>query len=323
MEICKQDLNFNFLICSERSGSNLISQMIGSNTEVLSPPVAHFYRLLIPLRDMPLDDLKKIALKVFSSKLSKWCADDFTAQLTQIEDINSLQQIIEFFYMKEKSIVQKNISSFFIKEVRTYKFFPFLKNMYKNSKYVWLHRDPRDMALSWKKSGMHRGDVYRAANVWHQDQSGTWELFNSNKKDIYRVSYENLTLCPEVEIMKVFTFLGLKSGSISEYHYSQQAIDSSCWKNLNKPVMKNSQKFLTGLSKEEIFYIEELNKDLLVRLGYERVTDKEQFDFQEIELKLKNESRHEKEEHLKLTERERAKQYKWYEMYQSLPGIKF
>ena len=41
------DLNYVFLICSERCGSNLISTMMGAHSKVMSPPPYHFARDVI------------------------------------------------------------------------------------------------------------------------------------------------------------------------------------------------------------------------------------------------------------------------------------
>jgi len=63
-----------------------------------------------------------------------------------------------------------------VNEIGVHRFQPYLLAAFPGARYVYVVRDPRDTALSWKQSPTHRGGALRAAAVWREEQAAGLDI---------------------------------------------------------------------------------------------------------------------------------------------------
>lgn len=320
-------MKFNFLICSERSGSNLLTKLIDNHSLYCGPTPPHLLRVFEPIMDK-YGDLENYAhwekfindvLEFFNCKIGVW-ESSFTKQELSTLKERSLENVVRYIYTKEAEIHNK--AHVFIKEVRTYNLVPFIKNAYSEAKFIWLVRDPRDMALSWSKSPVHRGDIVRAAQIWKKDQYESIKIYKQLEKSntILLVKYEDLISKQEQIMQLICDFLNIEfENEMVDFHKNKMSMANSSktdnWKNLNKSIMtNNSKKYQTGLSRSQIQFVEYVCKEEMEFLGYNKdfaLLSNE--DFETIHQDLLPKERHEKQEYNLISEEEKQKRTKWYD----------
>ena len=319
-------MRFDFLISSERSGSNLITKLIDNHSLYCGPSPIHLIRVFNPIiyKYGDLRDDEKWGKFIedvydfFYCKIGVWKTDFNKDDLLKVNPRN-LSGIVHFIYSKEVNKNEKKDA--FIKEVGTYNFFPFIQNSF-NSKFIWLVRDPRDMALSWSKSPVHRGDIVRGANTWKQDQYLTLELYKKHSDQILLIKYEELIANQVESLQQICSFLKIEfEESMIQFHKNeiseQNALQTDSWKNLNKKIINNnSKKYLSALSKEQIQFIEFTCQKEMMFLGYDfEYPLIKNTAYETLKKELNALERNEKAEYKLISEREKAKRNKWYKKF--------
>jgi len=288
-------MQFNFLICSERSGSNLLTRLLNAHPSVCGPSPAHFIRHLFEFRpayqDLSLRQNRQNLLDdteaLFRTMTGVWRSSWSDMRITDL-NFHQMADLLRHIYETEARANDKAI--LFIKENHAWKMIDLLKEIAPECKFVWLVRDPRDMALSWKKSAILRGGVLRAAGVWQQDQAETLRLEPQlvAEKRLLRVTYEALVQDSLMTLQDICRFLDISdhsSSMLNSYQSVNKQIASRAtdWSNLSKPVMQNNfGKYRTGLSPDEIAYVEQKCAAEMQQLGYASETETEK-DLQTLE----------------------------------------
>lgn len=331
-------MNNVFLIASERSGSNLITQIMNSHKDFYGATPTHLFRLFL-LNKEKFGNLnsdknwKKLISKIIEGYNLK-IGLDWTAKFTEKEILDNVKDrniisVLNYLYFVEGKL--RNKKRAFIKEVKTHKILPLLLFDNPNIQFVYQIRDPRDMALSWKKSPTHRYDIMRAANVWKEDQKRGIELINlfANEEKISFHTYENLTKNTENVLNELTQFLKIEyDENMLSFHKSEKTNKSSeasvSWKNVNKKMMSdNSKKYLKQLTEDEIRYIENICFKEMEFFGYKlEYPLLNQSEFKELRNKLEPFERYEKLQYQSLNEIEKVKRKKWMEFYHELELLK-
>jgi hypothetical protein len=270
-------------MCSERSGSNLITKLLNGHSNICGPSPKHIINPVARnlFRYEPIDEADnwdeflKDVYRLINVEFSIWNSSfnlDDLHDMAEVGDINSLLRNI--FYNEAKQFDKQHV---FIKENQVYEFLSFLILNFPESKYVYQVRDPRDMALSWKKSQIHPGGVLAGANRWQKDQQQSLKNFNELKKinKGYRVKYEDLISEQERYTQEIVEFLGYSYESKMMEFYKdritqQNAGKQKAWNSLSKGVMSNNkEKYKNELNNLEIKLIEKICYYEMEYLGYE------------------------------------------------------
>jgi hypothetical protein len=176
-----------------------------------------------------------------------------------------------------------------------------LNDYFKTNKYIYLHRDGRDVALSFTKAVIGDKHVYFIAKQWAELQRQCLDARSKLSTDRYfTVNYNELTEESESTLRNLCAFLHIEfKNEMLEFYKGQEAKNtagaSSLWENLTKPIMHhNFNKFLKELTEEQVRIIESVAGNELDELGYERVFVKKgeeiQFTPEQIEqFRLENE----------------------------------
>nr|WP_319397854.1 sulfotransferase [uncultured Carboxylicivirga sp.] len=284
--------SYSFLMCTERGGSNFIVKLLNKHSLISGPATKHiinplarnYFRYLPFEKNNNWETLLNDTLNLFNIDFSKWHSEYTLDELKQNIPVGEVDQLIKYFFEKEARSFNKTYS--FIKEITTYEFFPYLEKHFHSAKYVYLVRDPRDMALSWKKSKIHEGGVYKAALRWKNDQQqflkNHYLLIESNRSLL--VKYELLTQNTKKELIKITKFLNIGFEEDMLVHKESEltnmnAQKQECWSNLSKDVItNNSNKFLNELSDFEIKIIEKICYFEMLLLGYSPVNSWEELE---------------------------------------------
>ena len=141
--------------------------------------------------------------------------------------------------------------------------------------YLYLYRDGRDVALSFKKAIVGEKHIYNLALKWKADQEACLkELTTMDKKKYIKIKYEYFVTNPENTIKAICNRTGLTYKNVIDDFYKSDeskrtAAGGRMWENVAKPIIKdNYGKFLKELSREEILIFEKVAGETLLKLGY-------------------------------------------------------
>ncbi|MEX2600470.1 MAG: sulfotransferase [Balneolaceae bacterium] len=275
-------MSLNFLMCSERSGSNFVTKLLNGHSAVCGPSTKHIFNPVIRnlFRYEPLDhpsnwdSLLTDIQSLLDVPFSIWEHSFKPGELRKLAPEGDIAQLLErIFYAEAEAHGKEHL---FIKENQLYEFFPFLLIHYPASRYLYQVRDPRDMALSWKKNPAHPGGVIKAARQWKKDQQQYLKLFRELEREgaAVMIRYEDLIENPEEELEKMLSLLGLvyEEGMLS-FHQDRltqkNAETQQAWKNLSRGVLSgNKNKYRSELSEEEVRSVEKICYHEMKLLGY-------------------------------------------------------
>ena len=172
--------------------------------------------------------------------------------------------------------------------------------------YLYLFRDGRDVALSFKKAIVGEKHIYNLALKWKADQDACLkELESLDKARYVKIKYEDFVSNSEIAMKEICSKLGIEYKNVADDFYKSEesqrtAAGGKMWENVTKPIIKdNYGKFLKELSEEEILIFETVAGDTLEKLGYKLYTspsqrkvifsDEEKFRFNEENALMKKE----------------------------------
>lgn len=271
-----------FLMCSERSGSNLISKLLNGHRNICGPSTKHIVnpvaRNLFRYGDLSVEknweELLHDIFRLMSVDFSIWRKSFSFEELKDIAVCGDIKSLIQNIFLEEAFANGKQ--HVFIKENHIYEFLPFLLTYFPESKFVYQVRDPRDMALSWKRSPDHPGGIVRAARQWKLDQQQSLKNYYLLKKlgKAHSLKYEDLINNNVYEVRRVLEFLGVPfDRGVFDFHKDKitqkNAEMQKAWNNLSREVIRdNSKKYLTELNAVEIKSIEKICWYEMKHLGY-------------------------------------------------------
>lgn len=282
------DTNFVFLICSERSGSNLMSTILRCHSRVAAPPPYHLCRDIgMNLHATLGEGTASPAWRVMQRSLvarverldSREAAERLERWLGTIDEI-SFCDIARFVFCELDGAGAPQ--TVFVKENNIHQMLFFILRCFPDAKFVFQVRDPRDYLVSARARrrrwlGNKFGSDRRALEIWHEDQLGGLRAMAHLGPDrVFFQRYEDLISQPEAVLSALCTFMGLEfEPGMLEFHRSEhaarQAGAGGQWENLSDPLMAgNSGKYRQGLTKRRITMVETYVGDLMERFGYQR-----------------------------------------------------
>lgn len=273
-----------FLICSERSGSNLISTIMGTHSQVYAPPPHHFGRIvLLKLYKTLQQGTDSIAW----SRLQKFAV----GRVQALQEPSDAQRV-EHWLAAQTRIEPKAIARFlyqdmmpetagqtiFIKENNLHNLMFFLLDCFPGARFVFQVRDPRDYLASTKaavKGGNKFGNTRKALQVWEEDQQGGLQALGLlGPERVFLHRYEDLLQEPEDTLQRLCDFLGFSfEPGMLEFHATEKAAKLAAStkqrKNVSQPLMNtNFAKYRTALTPKEIKRVERRLGRMMHLFGY-------------------------------------------------------
>ncbi len=256
-----------FIICCPRSGSTLLSRMLGVHSKLYSPPESH---LLPPLYHLGYyGTVQRVAEPgqfFHLAQIADIAIRDNVEQLPNKEQdyLAALRRYTDHLYQKLK---EKSGKPIFVDKTPTqWRYIPFITSLYPDASYLILSRNPCDVLLSWRKLGLDAFDVKRfdvgetvpggkssalmprsvlryfwsKGTVAHIKSAMTRvipamaELARNTKLDINLVNYEKLVASPATELGRLCQWLGVEyePGMLDTERYEQLY-----WKGLGDPTI--------------------------------------------------------------------------------------
>ncbi|MDR0429262.1 MAG: sulfotransferase [Tannerellaceae bacterium] len=270
------------MIGTQRSGSNLLRVMLDSLDQITAPHPPHILQRFMPLlpkygnlsENRNFHRLAEDVCELINVNPVPW--EEVEIGAAQIIDHcrqNSLQELFRVAY--ESAAYQTNASFWLCKSMKNMFYSNSIESTGIRPYYIYLYRDGREVALSFKKAIVGEKHIYALAQNWMKDQEEALRLRERTDPDrFFMINYETLTAFPEASLQSLCNFLHLPySDKAMEFYKSREsantAVGGKMWVNVTKPIMKdNTQKFLHELSYEDIAIFESVAGNTLRKLGY-------------------------------------------------------
>jgi hypothetical protein len=202
----------------------------------------------------------------------------------------------------------KGATAWCCKSLANIRYIPQIEAYFGDPRYIYLYRDGRDVAVSFRKAVVGEKHFYHIAKEWAATQELALRLQRTIEPGrFYSVSYEELTGDPRTSAQGICEFLDvLFRDSMLDYHRTDEAkraaSSSELWCNVTKPVLHNNvRKFLREAGEQDIRIFESVAGHVLDALGYDRVfakkghemtfTDADIARFDEENARIKEDSR--------------------------------
>lgn len=269
------------IIGTQRSGSNLLRVILDQSQQIASPHPPHILVTFVPLLDLygflteqKYKTLINDVVNYVKANPVPWdgvALDE--AWIFENSQTYSLFEINRLVY--ETAAIAKKAKYWCCKSMANVHYAAELEKHSPNLKYIYLYRDGRDVALSFKKAIVGEKHIYHLAKQWFKDQSACIALDKKTNTDrFFSLNYEELIANPAEVIQSLCKFLGIDySAKMLDFHNSKEsqatANAGEMWENLAKPIIKdNTGKYRKALSVEEISIFECINAQTLTSLGY-------------------------------------------------------
>ncbi len=273
------------MIGTQRSGSNLLRLILNQVPTVAAPHPPHILQRLMPLQ-WAYGNLRNQA--AFMQLVDDVC------RLVELNPVpwenvnldraeimarcrgNSLVAIFAAIY--DTCAKAWNADTWCCKSLANVHYFSEINDYLPYVKYLYLYRDGRDVAVSFKKAVVGQKHFYHIAQEWGKAQRAALKIREQvSHEQFLAFSYEELTTNSQLILGNLCDFLNVEyNPSMLDFHQSNEALttasSSSLWSNVTNQMMKkNSKKFLTQATEEEVRIFELVAGDVLDSLGYERV----------------------------------------------------
>ncbi len=278
----KEDYKYIQIIGTQRSGSNLLRVMLNQLPEIVAPHPPHILQNFLPIidkyGDLKIDGnfkqlIEDICRFVELNPVPWTGVDLIRADIFSGSKVRSVYEIFKLIY--EAYTDSKNGSIWCCKSMTNINYVNELEKSKFDPFYIYLYRDGRDVALSFKKAIVGEKHIYHLAKKWKGDQELSLNfLKNIDDSNKYMLSYEELIKSPEKNLKQICNKLNINfDRKMLAYYDSDEsritATSGEMWVNVQKPIIKsNTKKYRNGLSVEEIKLFESVAKDTLKKLGY-------------------------------------------------------
>lgn len=300
------------MIGTQRSGSNLLRLLLNQYPEIVAPHPPHILQRFLPLLpqygDLSVPEnmtaLTNDVCLLIEKNPVPWPEIKLDREkILRSCKVNDLVEIFRVVY--DEMALCHHASMWICKSMANVHYANKIESVGIKPLYIYLYRDGRDVACSFKKAIVGEKHIYHIARQWRKDQLACLQLKERINPDrFFAISYERLISDPEKEMRQLCNFLNLKfDPAIFDYYLSDESKTTSgagkMWENVAKPILhNNTKKYMKELDKEEVLIFETVAGDVLETLGYQLeyseqsknyiITDEDiaLFDIKNKELKL-------------------------------------
>ncbi len=271
-----------FIIGTERSGSNLMRVILNAHPRIAVPHPPHFFKYFAHLerRYGDLEDERRFRALVLDMQrllrvhIYPWeIAVDTDRVVREANPRDLLGATCAFYdqYLEHTRKARWGCKSTFMVHHadRVLARDP-------EARFIWLVRDPRDVAVSSRKSVFSPFDPVRTAALWTAQQAEGLALEERlGAQVVLRLRYEDLLSAPDLQLRRVCRFLGEDhADSMTSFHETGAARKGASlsrdWQKTASPIQASNQgKYREELSDEEIRDVEAIAAATMRRLDYE------------------------------------------------------
>ena len=270
-----------FIVGTERSGSNLLRVILDAHPRIDLPHPPHILKYFGELEagygdvDDPerLRALARDVLRLLRVHIYPWDTRIDLETVVSEADPSDLFGVFVAIYEQHRRATGKPRwgckSTFMIHYAdRVLQTFP-------GARFLWLVRDPRDVAVSSRKSVFSPYHPYLTAQLWAEQQRLGLALEAEHPEETLRVRYEDLLADPDGELKRVCAFLDEPWDErlltfFDTPNARKSARLSSDWSNTAKPILKdNTRKYRKELDDDEVWMVEAVARVEMEALDYD------------------------------------------------------
>lgn len=272
------------LVGEQRSGSNLLRLMLNNTGEIGAPHPPHVLQRIDPI--VPVGEivdeqrfavLVEAVCRLVETNPVQWLHTQLDRR--QVQRRCRARHVVAIFAAVMEIYAESNGARMWLcKSMQNIRWSRALDAYLHTNKYVYLHRDPRDVALSFSKAVVGDKHVYFIAKQWAELQRLCLDARKRlGSERVFSLGYTGLIGDTEATLRALCGFLGTSfRPEMIDFHESEEArntaVASTLWQNVARPVMQdNHDKFRRELSEEQIRIIEIVAGRELEELGYERM----------------------------------------------------
>lgn len=268
------------IIGTERSGSNLLRLILDAHSAIAVPHPPHFMRYLAPL-EASYGDLSRAerrraatrdALTLLRTHIHPWehLVDEDSVVAAASPTMFGITAAIYEEYRRAQGKARWGCkSTFMVDHVDD------VLAEYPGTRFIWLVRDPRDVAASAKRAVFGPYHPYLMATLWLRQQRRAQDALDRHGPGVvHHLRYEDLVARPEEEITKLCAFLGepfepamLRPDRTRAAQRTARL--SASWRNTGRPISEGSvgrhQRALTPAERRQV---ERVTGPFMERLGY-------------------------------------------------------
>ncbi|MFE7811512.1 sulfotransferase family protein [Streptomyces sp. NPDC057433] len=269
------------IIGTERSGSNLLRLILESHSRITVPHPPHFMRYLAPLAGS-YGDLARAhnraravgdALGLLHRHIHPWPHPVRAGRIVAEPAGPGLFGIVAAIYEQHRAATGKARwgckSTFMVAHVAD------VLEVFPDARFVWLVRDPCDVASSAKHAVFGPSHPYRMAQLWRAQQETARAALDAHGPGVvHLLRYEDLVSRPQEEIGRLCDFLGEKpEPDMLRHHTSaaarQTAALADAWRRAGQPVTTDRiGAGRRGLSTRERLWVDKVTGPVKQSLGY-------------------------------------------------------
>ncbi|GHH88687.1 hypothetical protein GCM10018793_69220 [Streptomyces sulfonofaciens] len=269
------------IIGTERSGSNLLRLILDAHSRITIPHPPHFMRFLAPLARSygDLGDARNRAravgdaLGLLRRHIHPWPHQVEAGRIIADPAGPGLFGIVAAIYEQHRAAVGKARwgckSTFMVDHVAD------VLGVFPDARFVWLVRDPCDVASSAKRAVFGPSHPYRMAQLWRaQQESAQAALDTWGPGVVHLLRYEDLVSNPEEEVGRLCDFLGEKPEPAMLKHHTSAAARQTAglagaWRKAGQPVSADRiGAGRRGLNTRERLWVDKVAGPVKQSLGY-------------------------------------------------------
>lgn len=269
-----------FIIGTERSGSNLLRLVLNAHSRIVVPHPPHFMRYLAPVARSYGDladparrrALVRDALRLLRVHIHPW-SGAIDEDRVVAEASPTLFGVVAAIY--EQHRIAAGAARWGCKSTFMVDHVDAALAEYPAARFVWLVRDPRDVAASARHSVFGPCQPRLTAILWREQQARAHAALAAHgPRTVHLLRYEDLVARAGAEVGRLCEFLGEElEPAMLEPHRQAAARElaalSESWRNADRPISAASVgRHAAQLSSEERAAVEREAGELMARLGY-------------------------------------------------------
>ncbi|WP_420963402.1 sulfotransferase family protein [Brucella sp. IR073] len=269
------------VIGTARSGTNLLARILNTHSRIRVSGPIHIMQTLARLQPTygDLSDDKQMRALIRDARLLAanhtvpWkkvpSTEDVLAALPQRSVFGVMAALCELDARAAGKVRWCDKSLGMIDHVDA------VRSVYPGARFIWLVRDPRDVAASARGSVFLPCHPERTARLWQQQQERGMQLAEALPGAVHLLRYEDLVGEPATTLERLCAFLrehyepGMLDYHSRDPEAQRYAELSTSWTNLGKPLLaNNTQKYMNKLTADDVAAVETICAPAMMYLGY-------------------------------------------------------
>jgi hypothetical protein len=283
------DVDPVFLLATERSGSNLTRSILNAHPDLTAPhplETAYPWRSTKSPSELSPSNRRRLVRDVLVNKNYSFHPLVDPLSVSRVQERVESAEVPSYLTVQEalyrEYVAETGTERWVSKDPGLWHYLDEVLSYYEDPKIVYLVRDARDVALSFKSSNVWKYHPYFTAGRWREEQRAGLRLLEElGDERVHLLRYQDLLEEPESEARALCDFLGIPFEERMLYYYDtdeaeQESQSAGAFENIAIPIKSdNYGKFREDLTAREIRTVEKVAGEELEAFGFELVNDEE------------------------------------------------